>query len=101
MAPGEDVRTGPRVAVAEDMEIATYHLGGDGPPLIMLHATGFHGRCWTAVAPSLTPHFTVWAIDHRGHGASGKTALGGLRDWSHFADDLLLVIDAPGGDRWH
>lgn len=101
MAPAEKVRTGPRVAVADEIEIATYHLGGDGPPLMMLHATGFHGRSWATVAPSLTPHFTVWAVDHRGHGSSGKTKPGGLRDWSRFVDDLLVVIDTLGGDRWH
>jgi pimeloyl-ACP methyl ester carboxylesterase len=53
------------------------------------------------MGPSLTGSFTVWAIDQRGHGASGKTAPGGLSDWSLFVDDLLTVIDELGGGDWY
>jgi pimeloyl-ACP methyl ester carboxylesterase len=101
MAAPDNVRNGPRIEVQGGLEIATYCLGGEGPPLMLLHATGFHGRCWDPMGPSLTPSFTVWAIDQRGHGASGKTAPGGLSDWSLFVDDLLTVIDEIGGDDWY
>lgn len=80
--------------------LAVHYLGGDGPPVMLVHATGFHGRCWIPLAPSLTPHFTVWAIDQRGHGASGKAPDGRYDDWDAFATDLLAAVDAIGGDGW-
>jgi pimeloyl-ACP methyl ester carboxylesterase len=91
---------GPRVRGAGDVEIATYHLGGDGPPVILLHATGFHGRCWLPVAPSLTEHFSVWSVDQRGHGASGKAPDGHYENWAVFVDDLFAVLDALGLNGW-
>jgi pimeloyl-ACP methyl ester carboxylesterase len=86
---------GPRVRGAGGVEIATSHLGGDGPPVMLLHATGFHGRCWLPMAPALAGHFSVWSIDQRGHGASGKAP--SYLDWSFFVDDLFAVLDALGG----
>jgi pimeloyl-ACP methyl ester carboxylesterase len=85
-----------RVRGAGGVEIATYHLGGDGPPVMLLHATGFHGRCWLPMAPALAGHFSVWAIDQRGHGASGKAP--SYLDWSLFVDDLFAVLEALGGN---
>jgi pimeloyl-ACP methyl ester carboxylesterase len=92
--------TGPRVRGAGGVEIATYHLGGDGPPVMLLHATGFHGRCWLPMAPALTDHFTVWSVDQRGHGSSGKAPDGRYLDWGVFVDDLFAVLDVLGGDHW-
>jgi pimeloyl-ACP methyl ester carboxylesterase len=67
---------------------------------MLVHATGFHGRCWTPLAPFLTPRFTVWALDQRGHGASGKAPDGRYDDWDAFAADLLAAVDAIGGTGW-
>jgi pimeloyl-ACP methyl ester carboxylesterase len=78
------------------VEIATYRLGGEGPPLLLLHATGFHGRCLAPLAAELTPAWSVWAIDIRGHGASGPAVDGRYDDWTRCADDVLAVIDALG-----
>ena len=86
---------GPRVRGAGGVEIATYHLGGDGPPVMLLHATGFHGRCWLPLAPALADHFSVWSIDQRGHGASGKAPTR-TRTGRVFVDDLFAVLDALG-----
>jgi pimeloyl-ACP methyl ester carboxylesterase len=91
---------GPRVPGAGGVEIATYHLGGTGPPVMLLHATGFHGRCWLPMAPALTDHFDVWSIDQRGHGSSGKAPDGRYQDWSVFVDDLFAVLDALGAGQW-
>ena len=100
MSGRESFTTGPRVRAADSVEIATYHFGGDGPPLMLAHATGFHGRCWLPLARVLTDRFSVWAIDHRGHGDSGKDPRGRYDDWSVFVDDLLLVLDELGGTGW-
>lgn len=91
---------GARIRGAGGVEIATYHLGGDGPPVMLLHATGFHGRCWLPMAPALTPHFSVWSIDQRGHGTSGKAPDGSYLDWSLFVDDLFAVLEGLGLDQW-
>lgn len=67
---------------------------------MLVHATGFHGRCWIPLAAALTPRFSVWAIDQRGHGASGKSPDGRYDDWGAFASDLLIAVDAIGGRGW-
>jgi pimeloyl-ACP methyl ester carboxylesterase len=85
---------------ADGVELAVHCLGGEGPPVMLVHATGFHGRGWTPVAASLTPRFTVWALDQRGHGVSGKAPDGRYDDWELFATDLLASVDAVGGSGW-
>jgi pimeloyl-ACP methyl ester carboxylesterase len=82
------------------VDLAVHHLGGDGPPVLLAHATGFHGRCWVPLARALTDQYTVWAIDQRGHGASGKSPGDRYDDWDAFAADLLAAVDAIGGDHW-
>lgn len=81
------------------LRLAVHHLGGDGPPLMAVHATGFHGRCWWPLASALIPQFSVWAIDQRGHGGSDKDPAG-TYDWALFAADLLATVDAIGGTGW-
>jgi pimeloyl-ACP methyl ester carboxylesterase len=88
------------VTGAGGVELVVHRMGGDGPPVMLVHATGFHGRCWTPLAAELTPYFTVWAIDQRGHGASGKSPDGRYGDWEVYAADLLAAVDALGGDGW-
>jgi pimeloyl-ACP methyl ester carboxylesterase len=82
------------------VEVATYHLGGDGPPVLLMHATGFHGRCWIPLARTLSPAFSVWAVDQRGHGAAGKDPDGRYDDWSLFVEDMFSVLDALGESGW-
>jgi pimeloyl-ACP methyl ester carboxylesterase len=91
---GDGWRAGPRVAGHGGVEIATWDLGGDGPPVVLMHATGFHARVWLPLAVALRPANRVWAVDQRGHGQSGHAPDGDYRDWDRFAVDLLAVIDA-------
>lgn len=67
---------------------------------MLVHATGFHGRCWAPLASVLSRHYTVWAIDQRGHGQSGKSPDGRYDDWEVFAADLLAAVNAIGGTGW-
>jgi pimeloyl-ACP methyl ester carboxylesterase len=94
------MNTGPRVRGVGGVELVTYHLGGEGAPLIMMHATGFHGRCWLPLAPALSGGFSVWAVDQRGHGAAGKDPSGRYDDWRPFVDDLFSVLEALGESGW-
>jgi pimeloyl-ACP methyl ester carboxylesterase len=71
--------------------IALHDLGGDGPPLLFLHATGFHGRCYSQIAARLHDHFHVWAPDLRGHGDSITPDM--ALPWRGMVDDASAVID--------
>ncbi len=47
-------------------------VGGDGPPLLLLHGNPQTHVIWHKVAPRLARHFTVVATDTRGYGDSSK-----------------------------
>ena len=40
--------------------------------VLLVHATGFHSRCWDAVAAQITDRHII-ALDMRGHGRSENT----------------------------
>lgn len=82
------------MVAADGVELATWDLGGEGPPLLLVHATGFHAGTWLPLAPVLRAHHHVWALDQRGHGASGRPPDGSYLDWDRFTADLLAVRDA-------
>jgi pimeloyl-ACP methyl ester carboxylesterase len=69
--------------------------GGDGPPVLLAHPTGFHGYTWLPVAQRLVARGRhVWSFDFRGHGDSD--APDEDYSWHHFADDALAVVDHLG-----
>ena len=47
-------------------------VGGDGPPLLLLHGAPQSHASWFACAPELAKHYTVVAADLRGYGDSSK-----------------------------
>lgn len=47
-------------------------VGGDGPPLLLLHGFPQTHAMWHRVAPRLAERFTVVAADLRGYGSSSK-----------------------------
>lgn len=85
---------------AGGVPIAAWELGGEGPPLLLAHATGFHSRCFRALAEGLTDRFRVVGFDCRGHGHSATPPLDPQEDgripamdWRNFAEDALAVVD--------
>lgn len=68
---------------------------GSGDPVLMLHATGFHSRCWTQVVERL-PDQQVYAVDLRFHG--GSTAAGDV-SWPSMTADIQQLINALGLTR--
>ncbi len=68
---------------------------GQGPSLLLLHATGFHARLWGQVVAALPAGTHVIAPDHRGHGRSFRPAT--LANWAATADALLPLLDGLGG----
>lgn len=89
----------------DGVRVALHDLGGTGPNLLILHATGFHGRAYQAVANHLHAHFHVHAADLRGHGDSRVTDSSVSKDetyaWAGMTDDALAAIDAMGGQPLH
>ena len=77
----------------DGVELAIHDLGGEGPPLIFVHATGFHGRCYQQIAGRLAGQRHSWAPDLRGHGDSTVPANDRFA-WAGMADDLCAVLDA-------
>ena len=77
----------------ESNGVALHYLdwGGGGPPLILIHATGFLAALWRPTAELLARQFRVVAIDQRGHGDSDPSP-DGYR-FELFASDLQRLIE--------
>jgi len=86
-----------RIPSTDGVEIKVHDLGGEGPPLLLAHATGFHGRVWEPLAAHLTG-YRRWSIDLRAHGDSNAPTDRPL-EWYGFADDVLSVIDGLGLEK--
>jgi len=82
-----------REGTVESDGVALHYLdwGGDGPPLVLIHATGFLAALWRPVAERLAARFRVVAFDQRGHGDSAQPA-DGYR-FETFAADLQRLIE--------
>jgi len=66
--------------------IAYFEWGAPGGRTVFLiHATGFHARCWDKVIAALPAGYRAIAPDTRGHGLSEKA--GRMTDWSLAARD--------------
>ncbi len=76
----------------DGVELTVHDFGGDGPPLIYAHATGFCGPVWGPVAEEVPGRHGV-ALDFRAHGRSTRPTSGDL-DWNGMGDDVLAVVDA-------
>ena len=78
-----------RVASTDGVELAVHNLGGTGTPLLISHATGFHGRCYIPLADALAGSFHSTAFDYRGHGDTPRPA--GDIDWDRYGDDAVAM----------
>jgi len=81
-------------------EPAVHDFGGTGPPLLISHATGFHGYCYQPMAEAIADHVHAVAFDYRGHGDTPAPE-GWEVDWEEYADDAeavaLRLAEAHGG----
>jgi pimeloyl-ACP methyl ester carboxylesterase len=69
---------------------------GEGPTLLLLHATGFHARVWDKVVAHLPDNIHVVAPDHLGHGRSDKPD--SMANWTDSCLALLPLIDQLSAD---
>ncbi|WP_449640310.1 alpha/beta fold hydrolase [Pseudomonas sp.] len=84
-------------------EIVTV-VGGEGPPLLLMHGNPFNHLSWHKIAPRLAQDFTVVCTDLRGYGDSSKPAGGGDHsDYSFrsMAQDQVEVMQSLGFERFN
>ncbi len=68
--------------------------GADHAPVVLLvHATGFHARCWDRTVAALPEGYRVIAVDMRGHGRSERR---GPYLWAEFGRDLAELSAGLG-----
>lgn len=78
-------------------------IGGQGPPLLLLHGFPQTHHIWHAVAPALTSTYTVIALDLRGYGASSKPPASpshAAYSKSAMAADCVAVMQHHGFPRF-
>ncbi|WP_244846188.1 alpha/beta fold hydrolase [Mesorhizobium sp. L-8-3] len=77
-------------------------VGGDGPPLVLLHGFPQTHVCWHRVAPALAKDFTVVCLDLRGYGASAAPRGDGRSTYSkrRMAEDVVAAMSELGHQRF-
>ena len=84
---------------SDDVTIAADRRGDpNDPPVLFLHGGGQTRHSWGRAAEVVADHgWCTYTLDARGHGESERSPEGryALR---HFANDLVTVADAIGGD---
>src|SRR5215468_701813 len=73
-------------------------IGGDGPPLLLVHGWPQTWYAWRMLMPALARDFSVVAVDQRGIGLSDKPQDG--YDTATLASDLVALMDALGHSRF-
>ncbi len=68
------------------------HWGGEGRPVVLLHGLSSNARIWDFVAPRLTEHFRVFALDQRSHGLTDRADDG--YDFPSIVGDLHAFLEA-------
>jgi haloacetate dehalogenase len=78
-------------------------VGGDGPPLLLLHGIPETHLMWHRIAPELAKRYTLVATDLRGYGGSGaprSTPDHAPYSMREIARDQIEVMAALGHDRF-
>ena len=71
-----------------------YHVGGEGPEVVLVHGLGGSAANWVEVIPELVRRHRVIAVDLPGHAGSPAPARGAGMD--DFAAATAGVLDAEG-----
>ena len=86
-----------RVPSSDHVSVSIQEFGGRGRPLLLAHATGFHGYCYLPIADALTDQFTAYALDYRGHGDTARPNDWQV-NWAGYGDDALAAARAAAPD---
>lgn len=87
-----------RCPSSDGVEVAVHDLGGDGPPLLLVHPSSFCAGALRPLARGLAGSFRCWGVDLRGHGDTTSPERLDYA-WSGFADDVLAAVDGLGVER--
>jgi pimeloyl-ACP methyl ester carboxylesterase len=81
----------PRIRQVElaDTSLQVAEWPGRGDPVLLLHATGFHSRCWDEIARRLADAH-LYAVDLRFHGGSERS---GAVNWQLMASDIEHLLN--------
>lgn len=77
-------------------QILYYEKCGEGQPFILVHGNGESHEIFDVLIPMLAEHYTVYAIDSRGHGLSATPK---ELHYTDMADDVAAFIDALALDK--
>ena len=86
-----------RVPSSDHVSVAIHRFGGQGRPLLLSHATGFHAYCYLPIADRLSERFEAFGLDYRGHGATARPDDWQV-DWDRYGDDALAAATAIAPD---
>ena len=73
-------------------------IGGEGPPLLLVHGWPETWYAWRLLMPALARKYTVIAVDQRGIGLTGKPE--GGYDAGTLARDLAALMETLGHERY-
>jgi pimeloyl-ACP methyl ester carboxylesterase len=89
----EDLRF---VESTDGVVVAVSDFGGDGPPLLLCHATGLHGHAYMPLIARLRSHFHCVTVDVRAQGMATAPTNANF-SWSGVTEDVCAALDAL---RW-
>ena len=86
---------GPQVVKVQhdDLVIGALDWGGTGPPLVLLHPTGFCAGLFAPIAERLVGRFRVVGVDLRAHGISDAPDDPRAMGYPAMAADTLAMLD--------
>ncbi|MEP5195423.1 MAG: alpha/beta hydrolase [Roseobacter sp.] len=88
------------IADVNDQQIC-YSIGGNGPPVLLLHGFPQTHAMWHRVAPILAQEFTVVASDLRGYGHSSKPPGTTPYSFRHMGCDQHALMQHLGFEQYH
>lgn len=90
---GMEDTTGFKKVTSKDGTTIGFWKSGSGPPLLLVHGTTADHNRWSGILPKLEQHFTVYAMDRRGRGASADApSYNVMRE----AEDVVAVLEDIG-----
>lgn len=92
MGPSVDGRSGDSFEVrSTDGTTLRVWVMGSGPPIVLVHGSFTDHSAWDVPGMQLAEHFTTYAVDRRGFGASGDAPVYSIdREF----EDVAAVVDA-------
>ncbi len=68
---------------------------GEGPTLVLIHGVGLRAEAWDRMMPGLAAHFSIYAVDMPGHGATPLGKVQVLEDYVDAVARFVVVLRGP------